>query len=305
MTAVALRWADDRLGPADLLEGYRAYVDALPVNTGSRCARVRAARAFVHRNPDLSGWMSRATPVRLGDLHRGKAWPFMFWLILEGQLRPDVELLLGKPGGTGLPTEWATRPGADRDRLIRAGRQLGWSENWIRQVSLLAASTLCLHAGVPLDGLRDEHFTDLLAELDRAGCVSVSARRKVRTRLFALRQACYQLGVLARPPRKGGPVAGTPAEHARAVRQPEVRPSSVRHHDQHNVAANHSRRPDQGAACLLRLPGRPAPAGPPSRPARAHHPHRALPRLGAVSALAGRQRPGANRLAQRCPPGRG
>ena len=173
--------------------------------------------------------MSQATPVRLGDLHRGKAWPFLSWLILEGQLRPDVELLLGKPGGTGLPTEWATRHGADRDRLIRAGRQLGWSENWVRQVSLLAASTLCLHAGVPLDGLRDEHFTDLLAELDRAGCVSVSARRKVRTRLFALRQACYQLGVLARPPRKGGPVAGTPAEHARAVRQPEVRPEVVRY----------------------------------------------------------------------------
>ena len=136
---------------------------------------------------------------------------------------------MGKPGGTGLPTEWATRHGADRDRLISAGRQLGWSENWVRQVSLLAASTLCLHAGVPLDGLRDEHFTDLLAELDRAGCVSVSARRKVRTRLFALRQACYQLGVLAQPPRKGGPVAGTPAEHARAVRQPEVRPEVVRY----------------------------------------------------------------------------
>ncbi len=124
MTAVALRWADDRLGPADLLEGYRAYVDALPVNTGSRCARVRAARAFVHRNPDLSGWMSRATPVRLGDLHRGKAWPFLSWLILEGQLRPDVELLLGKPGGTGLPTEWATRHGADRDRLISPRERL-------------------------------------------------------------------------------------------------------------------------------------------------------------------------------------
>jgi hypothetical protein len=144
MTAVALRWADDRLGPADLLEGYRAYVDALPVNTRSRCARVRAARAFVHRNPDLSAWMSQATPVRLGDLHRGKAWPFLSWLILEGQLRPDVELL-GKPGGTGLPTEWATRHGADRDRLIGPRERLSSAASLTR--NCLATPRLSIALG--------------------------------------------------------------------------------------------------------------------------------------------------------------
>ena len=35
MTAVALRWADDRLGPANLLEGYRAYVDACRSTPGA------------------------------------------------------------------------------------------------------------------------------------------------------------------------------------------------------------------------------------------------------------------------------
>jgi integrase len=58
--------------------------------------------------------------------------------------------------------------------------------------------------------------------------VSASARTHARTRLFALPQACYQLGLLARPPRKAGPVAHSPAELAEQIRQPEIRREVVR-----------------------------------------------------------------------------
>lgn len=126
---------------------------------------------------------------------------------MQGHLRPDLELILGKPGGAHLPSAWAACHPGDVERVAAAGRRLRWSENWTRQVSRLALPTLCLHAGTGLDGLNDEHFTAALEELDRAAFVSTSARTKVRTRLFAMRQACYQLGVVARPPRKGGPVA--------------------------------------------------------------------------------------------------
>src|SRR6266508_1676882 len=131
--------------------------------------------------------------------------------------------LLGKPGGTGLPAAWAARHAGDVERIAAAGRRLRWSENWIRQVSRLAVPIVCLHAGVGLDGLRDEDFTVALQELAGAAYVSTSASTKTRTRLFAARQACYQLGIVAHPPRKAGPVAHTPAQLAETVRQPEVR----------------------------------------------------------------------------------
>jgi len=213
----------------DLFGRYQAHVDALPINAGSRYARLRAARMLLARHPDLSGWMSQPTPARLADLHRTKAWPFLSWCFIEVHLRPDLELLLGKPGGTGLPAAWAARHAGDVERIAAAGRRLRWSENWIRQVSRLAVPIVCLHAGVGLDGLRDEDFTVALQELAGAAYVSTSASTKTRTRLFAARQACYQLGIVAHPPRKAGPVAHTPAQLAETVRQPEIRREVVRY----------------------------------------------------------------------------
>jgi integrase len=212
-----------------LLGCYQVHVDALPINQGSRYARLRAARILLARHPDLSGWMQQPTTARLAELHRLKAWPFVAWCFIEGHLRPDLELLLGKPGGTGLPAAWAARHPADVERVAAAGRRLGWSENWIRQVSRLAVPIVCLHAGVGLQGLRDQDFTVALQELAGAAYVSASASTKARTRLFAARQACFQLGIVAHPPRKAGPVAHTPAELAEQVCQPAIRHEVVRY----------------------------------------------------------------------------
>jgi hypothetical protein len=44
-----------------------------------------------------------------------------------------------------------------------------------------------------------------------------------RARLFALQQACYQLGALNAPPRQSGPKAVGPAVQAAGVRQPLIR----------------------------------------------------------------------------------
>jgi len=212
-----------------LLADYQAHVDTMAINQGSRHARLRAARMLLARHPDLAGWMVQPTPTRLAELHRLKAWPFVAWCFIEGHLRPDLELLLGKPGGTGLPAAWAARHPGDVERVAAAGRRLGWSENWTRQVSRLAVPIVCLHAGVDLDGLRDEDFTAALGELADAAGVSASAATKARTRLFAARQACYQLGIVAHPPRKAGPVAHTPPELAAPVRQPVIRREVVRY----------------------------------------------------------------------------
>jgi integrase len=217
-----------RSGP-ELLAAYHGHVEAIPVTKGVRFERRRHARLFVDRFPDVGAWMRRSTPARLADLHRLKAWPFLSWCIEHRHLVPDVELLLAKPGGCGLPAEWAAHDPASQAAVAEAAVMLGWSSNWRRQVGLLAASTICLHTGKHIRQLGADDFTAVLGQLDELTAVSPSARHHARTRLFGLQQACYQLGSLTAPPRQSGPVAVGPLAHAHGVRQPLIRTEIVRY----------------------------------------------------------------------------
>ena len=216
-------------GQVDLLARYDRFVAALQLSTSQRQARRQAARRFVAQHPDLAGWMARPTPTRLRDLHHHRAWPFLSWCLVEGHLRADLELLLAKPHGCGLTQTWCARHREDVDRVAEVGRLLDWSHNWSRQVTVLCLPILCLWAAKPLEDIHDGDFDAILAELDQAADVSVSARQAARRRLFSLSQACYQLELLERPRRRAGPVARTPAERADNIAQPEIRREVVRY----------------------------------------------------------------------------
>ena len=148
---------------------------------------------------------------------------------MQRHLVPDVELLLAKPGGCGLPVEWAEHEPDNLAAVAEAAAVLGWSANWQRQVGLLAASTICLHVGKRVRQLTEDDFATVLGQLDGSAVLSASARHHFRTRLFGLQQACYQLGSLTTPPRQGGPVAVGPLVHATGVRQPLIRTEMVRY----------------------------------------------------------------------------
>jgi integrase len=213
----------------ELLDAYAEHVATVQVTKPVRADRYRAARRFVDRHPDLGAWMGRPAPQRLADLHRAKAWPFISWCFIHGWLRPDLELLLAKPGGVQLPTVWSRQHADQVHRVAEVGGRLGWSPNWIRQVSVLALATICCWTGKPLDRLTEDDFAAITAELDGVAYVSASARTHARTRQFALQQACYQLGLLGRPPRKAGPTARSPAELAHQIHQPEIRREVIRY----------------------------------------------------------------------------
>ena len=114
----------------DLPGDYERLVDALAVNNKQRWERRRAARLFLERHPDLTVWMSRPTSARLVDLHRVKAWPLFTWLVVDGRLRPDLELLLAKPGGVDLGMWWSLAHGGDVALAHEVADRLGWSPNW-------------------------------------------------------------------------------------------------------------------------------------------------------------------------------
>ncbi|MBS4728614.1 hypothetical protein MSM1_09810 [Mycobacterium sp. SM1] len=231
MVSVAVSAADAAPlpGAAGLIAAYDAHVEAMSLCASVRFARRRSARRFVDRFSDLAVWMRRPTPARLTDLHRFKAWSFVSWCFIQRHLVPDVELLLAKPAGCGLPVEWAAHEPDNVAAVAEAAAVLGWSANWQRQVGLLAASTICLHVGKPVRRLTEDDFACVLGQLDGSAALSASARHHARTRLFALQQACYQLGSLSTPPRQSRPVAVGPLVHASGVRQPLIRTEVVRY----------------------------------------------------------------------------
>lgn len=90
-------------GSEDVLDAYRAWVAALPIQPSVRSDRLWRATRFLTTHPDLTAWMERPTRTRLADLHRTKAWPFATWLFVTGRVCPDLELVAAKPCGVDLP----------------------------------------------------------------------------------------------------------------------------------------------------------------------------------------------------------
>ena len=212
------------------MAAYADHVASLAIGEGSRGARRLAAQRFLARHPDLEAWLERPTPARVADLRRDEAWPFLVWAAVAGHLRVDVELLLAKPGGVELSVVWERLHPGDIARAEGVGAALGWSANWIRQVARHALPVVCTWAAKGLGQLGDEDLDGFRAEIDGAAHLSVSARDKARTRLFAVGQICFQLGLAARPPRRGvAEPARSPAELAASIRQPAIRREVVRY----------------------------------------------------------------------------
>jgi integrase len=214
--------------PLDLLADYDQFVDALGVNDKQRWERRHAARQFLERHPDPDVWMSRPTAARLVDLHRMKAWPLFTWLVIDDRLRPDLELLLAKPGGVDLGTWWSIAHAGDVAMAASVAERLGWSSNWTRQVIRHTAPVLCLWLGKTFTELTDDDFDTAAREAERTN-VRASAAARFTGRCAALRQLCFQARIVDRPPRDSKPPALSPVEHAAAIVQPGIRRDVVRY----------------------------------------------------------------------------
>jgi site-specific recombinase XerD len=209
-------------GVPELLSQYRDHVNTLDMNSSCRSARLKGARTLLVRHLELGAWMRRPTSARLADLHRAQAWPFVIWCFVAGHLRPDVEILLSKPGGVELASVWQAAHPGEVEAVAEVGRRFAWSENWIRQVSRQSLPVVCLWAGKSLGELTEADLSGFAAAAEASVQLSPSARYHARTRLHSIRRACYELGVIDTPPRQSGPVAMSAVEMAGLIIQSEI-----------------------------------------------------------------------------------
>ena len=209
-------------GAPDVLVGYARFVAGLKIGPDTKRLRRNAARRLLDTHPDLRTWMDRPTPARLTDLARTGSWSFITWCFLEDVLIPDLDLLLAKTPGD-LYIEWGQRHRDDVIRVADVARRFGWSANWTRDVSRSALALVCLWAHKQLDELTDDVFDAFTTALADAPSAGRDARLHNQARAFSLHQACYELRICARTPRKNRPAAATVAEALEALPQPEIR----------------------------------------------------------------------------------
>jgi hypothetical protein len=200
--------------PVDLLDAYAQHVATLTISKAGRAARLRAAQRFLTRHPDLGVWMGRPTPQRLVDLHRAKAWPLLSWCVIAGHLRPDLELLLARPGGVELPTTWTRRHPDDVGRVAEVGAAVRLEQQLDPPGQRAGPCTMGCWAGKPLDGLTEDDFAGITADW--------SMRHTCRPRPSSRRNS-PMCGPSATTPRR---VAGTPRSPATPASSPASRATS-------------------------------------------------------------------------------
>jgi site-specific recombinase XerD len=215
-------------GAPDVLVGYARFVAGLSIGPDAKRIRRNAANRLLEAHRDLLVWMSRPTTARLTDIRRSGAWSFLTWCFLEGVIAPDLDLLLTKTPGD-LYAKWGRRHCGDVGRIVEVAERFGWSANWTRDVSGGGLAVMCLWSGKELDELTDDDFDAFTVAVDTAPSARRDTRSHHHARAFSLHQACYEIGVCARTPRKNRPRAATLAEALQALPQPEIRRVALRY----------------------------------------------------------------------------
>jgi site-specific recombinase XerD len=233
-------------GTVDLAAGYRRYVAGLACAQRGKRLRVLGLERFLARFYDIEAWMARPTAARLDDVRRTDAWPFLTWCFATGHVLADVDLLAARVTGAHFTT-WCRLHRDDADRTVETGRQMGWADSWVHQVCESALAFVCMTSGSSLDTLTEEIFATVTRDLDDAPTMTANHRRVLHGRVRALRQVCFQLGVLDQPPPHPNSRPHDVGDHVAAIPQPEIRRVAERYLQTCSATLRPSTIEDRGA----------------------------------------------------------
>jgi len=236
--------------PARLLAAHAAFTATLACGQQARRLRQRGADALLAAHPDLTTWMTHPLPARLERVRRLGAWPFLCWCFATGAVVPDLELLVSKGRGAHFTT-WAGFHAADVTRARSAGRELGWSGEYLTRVAVNALALVCMTRAVRLDGITAADLDAVGAAIESSPLIAAVTRKHLHAEHHGLRMLCCQLGVTDVPPRHGN-ARDVPLEQRVAdITQPQIRGAVLRYLQ--TVAAAVRPKTVEGRAATLRF----------------------------------------------------
>lgn len=225
MTAAVPRFATAE--DHTLLDGYARFCAQIGVSDRALRDRLRLAREFLARFPDLDAWLTRPTRARLEDLSRIRAWPLLAWAGLSGRIHLDLDLLCAKNVGSMCATLRCLDP-EGFEQLWDRSRRLGWSYYWGRSVIDQFVPAVLAFCASEINELSAEALDAFQVALGDVESASLTTRRQWNGRLFGLRQLLFENGQLDTPPRRGSRGASI-EEHFDVVPAPEIRRAMVRY----------------------------------------------------------------------------
>jgi integrase len=185
-----------------LLDDYLHHVAGLGLSGRAVRDRVRIARDFLARHPDLQEWVTGPATARVVELKRTGAWPLVCYAIGTGRVRLDLDLA-GVKHLTGLGEAIEDRDPAGFAAARTAGLRLGWKPSWVETVlGECLAVLLAWHGGV-VAGLTADVVDAFDSGLRSSMTMPRSSVRAYRCRLASLRQILFETRVTDTPPRRG------------------------------------------------------------------------------------------------------
>ena len=198
MTAATASLAQARPG---LLEDYLGHLQISGLGGRAVRDRVRIARDFTGRHPDLQAWMMLPVTDRVSELKRTGAWPLICHAIGTGRLRLDIALI-GAKNLAGLARAVEARDPAAFAAARDAGLHLGWKASWVETVlGECLAVLLAWHGGQASD-ISTEVVDAFDTELAACMTIPPSSRRAYRNRIAGVRQLLFETRVIDTPPRR-------------------------------------------------------------------------------------------------------
>ncbi|MDA8358578.1 MAG: tyrosine-type recombinase/integrase [Actinomycetota bacterium] len=209
----------------DVLGAYVEHSERFPIKNEARQQLIRAAIAFHTDHRDLGTWMARPVDARMVDLSRRiGSWPFVFFVLLSGRCRADLDFLFAKNfGHSGRRTTSILYPD-DIAALHEAAERLGESEQSFTDLVGGVIPLAIAHFGVPPSGLSVEDLETLVSFTETSPRLTTAMRHSRHAQLFRLRQLLFQAGMTDDAPqrrREGGPA--TRAQRLMAVPSPGIR----------------------------------------------------------------------------------
>ena len=225
MTAVTALAGPTEPGP---LDEYLASLRGSGLGDRAVRDRVRIARDFTGRHPDLRAWMTLPAADRVSELRVTGAWPLICHTIGTGRLLLDLDLIGVKNlAGLGRAVEARDPEGFAAARA--AATRLGWKPSWAETVLCECMAVLLAWHGGQVAGLTTEIVDTFDAQLAACATMPPSSRRAYRNRIAGVRQLLFETRVIDAPPARRPWARSIEQRFADVAMAPDIRAVLLRY----------------------------------------------------------------------------